>query len=166
MKQGAYQRQLILYLKNKSYQQAYEFAKQYVAEYPEDMIAHFLLAKSSVWAGNFEEAAHEARIAYNMADSPEDMMMCGIHACVAYYKLKEFAKGFELLRAMERIRICEESEQLFFLFSLALDNAAETSRHFKEMFRINNDAATVFLRNLAGDASIDYEKLFQNTDRI
>ncbi len=166
MKQGAYQRQLILYLKNKSYQQAYQFSKQYVSEYPKDMIAHFLLAKSSIWVKNFEEAAHEARLAYNLAESPEDMLMCGIHACVAYYKLKEFTKGFELLQAMERIRVCEESEQLFFLFSLALDNAAETSRHFKEMFRINNDAATVFLKNLAGDASIDYGVLFQNIDKF
>lgn len=166
MKQGAYQKQLILYLKNKSYQQAYDFSKKYVQEYPDDMISHFLLAKSALWVEQYSEAALEARKAYNLAKNEADLVMCGIHACIAYYRLREFDKGFELLKAMERIRICEESEQLFFLFSLAMGNDAEARKHFNEMFRIDNDAAKDFLTNLAEDAKIDYDKISRKTDRI
>ena len=67
MKQAAYQRQLILYLQNQSNSQAYDFAKQYVAEFPDDMIAHFLLAKAALASGNFEEATHAARKAFNLS---------------------------------------------------------------------------------------------------
>ncbi|MFH1520082.1 MAG: hypothetical protein ABID61_00385 [Candidatus Micrarchaeota archaeon] len=166
VKQVAYQKQLILYLQNNCNEQAYDFAKQYVNEYPEDMVAHFLLAKSAIASENFGEATIEARRAYNLAKNEADMIMCVIHACVAYYKLGEYTKGFELLKATEHIRSCEETEQLFFLFSLSVNDDKEAEKHFTNMFAINNIAAKEFVETIAEGVDLDFEKLFKNTDRI
>jgi tetratricopeptide (TPR) repeat protein len=166
MKAEAYQKQLILYLNNKSYEQAYDMSKQYLAEYPDDMVAHFLMAKSALWVGKYGEAALEARKAFNLAKNEADMVMCAIHACIAYYRLQEYAKGFELLKALERIRTCEETEQLAFLFSLAIGNDGEARKHFDSMMNIDSDAAMGFLSEVAEGSQIDYEKLFRKTDRI
>lgn len=166
MKAEAYQRQLILYLNNGSYQQAYDFALQYAKEYPDDMVAHFLVAKAALWLGKYEETVIEARKGFNLAHDEADMVMCAIHACIAYYRLREYAKGFELLKALDPIRTCEETEQLSFLFSLALGNDAEARKHFNAMMDIDSAAAMAFLQEVAEGASIDYEKLFRKTDRI
>ncbi len=166
MKPEAYQKQMILYLNNKAFGQAYDFACEYVKEHPEDMVSHFLLAKAALWQDKFEEAAIEARKAFNLAKSEADMAMCAIHACIAYYRLQQFDKGFELLQALERVRTCEETEQLAFLFSLALNNEAEARRHFEAMFNIDSQAATAFLKEVAEGAQLDYNKLFKKTDRF
>jgi tetratricopeptide (TPR) repeat protein len=166
MKAEAYQRQLILYLNNRSYGQAYEFAKQYVKEYPDDMVSHFLLAKSALWTENYQETVIEARKAFNLARNEADMVMCAIHACIAYYRLQEYSKGFELLLAMDRIRTCEETEQLSFLFSLALGNDAEARKHFEAMMNIDSNAAMAFLAEIAEGAQFDYDKMFRKTDRF
>jgi len=166
MKAEAYQKQLILYLNNGSRNQAYDMSQQYANEYPGDMVSHFLLAKSALGVGKYEEAALEARKAFNLAGNEADMAMCAIHACIAYYRLQQYAKGFELLRALESVRTCEETEQLFFLFSLALGDDAEARRHFDAMCNIDSAAATEFLKDLAAGAQLDYEKLTKRTDRI
>ncbi|NYZ73567.1 tetratricopeptide repeat protein [Candidatus Micrarchaeota archaeon] len=166
MKPEAYQKQLIIYLNNKSYGQAYDLARQYLAEYPDDMVAHFLLAKSALWAEKYEEAALEARKAFNLARNEADMVMCAVHACIAYYRLQQYGKGFELLKSLESVRTCEETEQLAFLFSLAIGNDWEARRHFDSMMNIDSDAAMGFLQEVAEGAQIDYEKLVRKTDRI
>ncbi|MFH1785688.1 MAG: hypothetical protein ABH842_04635 [Candidatus Micrarchaeota archaeon] len=166
MKQAAYQRQLVLYLQNNCNGQAYDFAKQYVTEFPDDMVAHFLLAKSAIASGNFTEATLAARKAFNLSKNEADMIMCVIHACVAYYKLGEYEKGFELLKATERIRVCEETEQLFFLFSLLVNNDREAEKHFTVMFNLNEPAAKEFLTTIAEGEDLDFERIMKNIDRI
>lgn len=166
MKAEAYQRQLVLYLNNQSYEQAYEFARQYAGEYPDDMISHFLWAKSSLWLGKYDETVIEARKAFNLARDEADMAMCAIHACIAYYRLGEYAKGFELLQAMDRIRTCEETEQLSFLFSLALGNDVEARKHFEAMMNIDSAAAMAFLQEISEGAQFDYNRMFRKTDRF
>lgn len=166
MKDVAYQKQIVLYINNKSCSQAYEMSMEYLKEYPDDMVAHFLCAKSALLISKDAEAALEARKAFNLAKNEADMLMCVIHACVAYFKLGEYAKGFELLKATESIRTCEESEQLFFLFSLATNNDAEAGRHFNAMISIDSDAAHGFLKALAEGAQVDFERIFRKTDRI
>jgi tetratricopeptide (TPR) repeat protein len=166
MKAEAYQKQLILYLNNRAFGQAYDFAGQYVKEYPDDMVSHFLLAKAALWQEKYDEAAIEARKAFNLARNEADMAMCAIHACIAYYRLQQFDKGFELLQVLERIRTCEETEQLAFLFSLALGNDTEARKHFDAMFNIDSSAAMAFLQEVAEGAKLDYDKLFRKTDRF
>lgn len=166
MRAEAYQKQLILYLNNGSGGQAYDMSQQYAQEYPNDMVSHFLLAKSALAVGKYEEAALEARKAFNLAANEADMVMCAIHASIAYYRLQQYAKGFELLKALENVRTCEETEQLFFLFSLALGNDVEARRHFDAMCSIDSAAASEFLKDLAGGAQLDFDKLTKRTDRI
>ncbi|MFH0884903.1 MAG: hypothetical protein V1861_04295 [Candidatus Micrarchaeota archaeon] len=166
MKPEAYQRQLILYLNNKAFEQAYDFAKQYVGEHPDDMVAHFLLSKAALWQGKYEETVLEARKAFNLARNEADMVMCAIHACIAYYRLQQYDKGFELLQALDRIRTCEETEQLAFLFSLAVGNDVEARKHFNAMMTIDSDAAMGFLKEISEGANFDYDKLFRKTDRF
>lgn len=166
MKQAAYQKQLILYMQNECMGQAYDFAKQYMAEYPADMVAHFLMAKAALGTNRFDEAAMEARKAFNLAKDEADMVMCAIHACIAYYKLGEYAKGFELLKATERIRVVEETEQLFFLFSLAVNDDKEAEKHFNTMFAIDEKAAREFVSSVAEGLPLDFEPIVKKTDRI
>ena len=124
------------------------------------------MAKSALWVSKYGEAALEARKAFNLAKNEADMVMCAIHACIAYYRLQEYVKGFELLKALERVRTCEETEQLAFLFSLAIGNDGESRKHFDSMMNIDSDAAMGFLSEVAEGAQIDYEKFFRKTDRI
>ncbi len=166
MKAEAYQKQLIIYLNNKCHGQAYDLARQYLVEYPDDMVAHFLMAKSALWVAKYDEAAIEARKAFNLARNEADMVMCAVHACIAYYRLGEYGKGFELLKALESVRTCEETEQLAFLFSLALGNDGEARKHFDSMMNIDSGAAMGFLQEVAEGSQIDYEKLARKTDRI
>src|SRR5271157_1366042 len=121
MKEGAFQKQIVLYLNNRCYRQAYDFSMEYLDAYPEDMTAHFLSAKAAFWVGKYDVAAIEARKAYNLAKNESDMLMCAIHACVAYYKLGEYQKGYDLVKATEKFPPCEEMEQVSFLFCLAMD---------------------------------------------
>ena len=104
LKESAYQKQIIIYLNNRAFGQAYDFSKEYLNAYPDDMAAHFLAAKSCLKSEKFEEAATEARKAFNLAKDEGDMIMCAIHGAVAYYRLGQYQKGYDLLKATKGLK--------------------------------------------------------------
>jgi tetratricopeptide (TPR) repeat protein len=166
LKEGAYQKQIILYLNNRAFRQAFDFSAEYANAYPQDMVAHFLLAKSAIKIERYGDAAEEARKAYNLAKDESDMTMCAIHACVAYYRLGEYQKGFELLKTTEFFEPCQELEELCFLFCLALDRDIEATKHFKRMFDLNQEAANRFVMSVAEGVPIDYDKILKSGENF
>lgn len=166
LKEGAYQKQIIIYLNNLAFGQAFDFAAEYANAYPNDMVAHFLLAKTAIKVGKFQDAAIEAHKAFNLAQEEADMMMCAIHACVAYYRLGEFDKGLELVKATELIEPCQEMEEVAFLLCLARDKDIDATKHFKRMFALDEDKASRFVMSVAEGVPIDYDKILKVTDKF
>jgi hypothetical protein len=166
MKENAYQKQIILYLGNRCFRQAYDFSMEYVSAYSEDMVAHFLAAKSALKIERYEDAAIEARKAFNLAKDDADLLMCAIHAGVAYYRLGEFRKGYELLGLMADRKPCQELEQIMFLFCTALSLDIEAASHFNAMFRMDGSAADRFVTAVAEGVPIDYDRILKGVDRF
>jgi tetratricopeptide (TPR) repeat protein len=166
LKECAYQKQIIIYLNNRAFGQAYDFSREYLNAYPNDMAAHFLAAKSCLKSEKFEEAATEARKAFNLAKAEGDMIMCAIHGAVAYYRLGQYRKGYELIKAAEGSGPCQEIEQLAFLCCLALDLDSEGSVHFRNMFAIDKEAAGKFVTAVAEGIPIDYDRILKRADKF
>lgn len=138
---NAYIKQGALYIKNKDYQRAYEFCREFVQNFPDDMISHFMLSKAAFWAGKYEEAAAEGRKAFNMSKAEEDLAACAIITATAHYELKQYDKGYELLKTVEKTKTSEEIEKLLFIFSVAMDNEEEALKHVEYLMRLNKQAA-------------------------
>jgi len=142
---NAYIKQNVLYLNNKDYGKAYEFSKEFVQKFPAEMIAHFLLAKAAFCLGRHEEAVLGARKAFNLAADADDMLSCAILASTAYYELKEYGKGLELLKQVEKTKTSEELEELLFIFSLAMEDEKEAMKHVQDLYKLNKKAAEEFI---------------------
>jgi tetratricopeptide (TPR) repeat protein len=140
--------QISLYLKNNDAESAYSMSKDFVAKFPSEMAAHYLLAFSALGSKRYEEAKMEGRKAFNMASSDEDMLTCALLASMAYYELKDYAKGYELLLAVEKRAKTAELEKLMVLFSLAANSPEEAFRHEEELFRLNSKAAIELLAKI------------------
>jgi tetratricopeptide (TPR) repeat protein len=147
-KPNAFLTQISLYLKNNNPESAYTLSKDFVGKFPAEMSSHYLLALSALRSGRLEEAKLEGRKAFNMAQSTEDMITCALVSGMAYYELKEYAKGYEILSLMERKGKTAELEKMLVIFSLALNSPNDAARHEEELFRLNAAAA----RNLLARA--------------
>lgn len=148
-KSSSFERQIILYLKNRDYPQAYSLSKDFISRFPEVLSAHIFLANAAFELGKYEEARDEARKAFNIATSPDDMMACALLASAAYYRLKEYAKGYEILSVMEGKKKTEDLEELLVLFSLMLDDPSAAAKHSEELFKISSQAARELLERIA-----------------
>lgn len=143
-----YIKQSVAYFNNHDYASAYALGREFAAKFPDEMIAHFLLAKAAFWTGNYQESALAARKAFNMAKTPGDMLPCAILASTAYHEMGEYAKGYEILKAMERVQSSEELEQMLFIFSLAVKDEKEAMKHMDELRRLNKKAADDFMERV------------------
>jgi hypothetical protein len=145
--------QIALYLRNNDAESAYALSREFVGKFPAEMSAHYLLAFSALGSKRYEEAKTEGRKAFNMASSDEDMLTCALVASMAYYELKDYAKGYELLVVMEKRAKTAELEKLMVLFSLAANSPEEAFRHEEELFRLNSKAAIELLAKITGGLS-------------
>ncbi len=133
-----YTKQAIIHIRNKDFESAYRLTKEFVERYDKEMIAHFLLAKSAFWLDRFDEAAGEARKAFNLAKK-EDMATCAILAGTAYFELKEYRKGLELLKEVEGMGKTEGLEELLFLFSMAAEDPEGAAKHLGDLYDLNRE---------------------------
>lgn len=145
-----YLKQLSLYLSNKDYGQAYPLAKQFLEEYPDEMMANYLYATAAFWAGENENAAKYGRMAFNLSKSPDDLLASAIITSSAYYELKQYQKAFDMLSSMEKLKYNEEIEKLLFVFSLALKDEKEAYKHAKNLYVMNKKAAQELLKKFIG----------------
>ena len=138
---SGYISQIAMYIRNKSYEKAYGLAKEFIEKFPDEMTAHFFLSESAFWLRKYEEAILEGSKAFNKSATHEDMLASAIITGSAYYELKQYAKGFDLLKLMERRKTNESLERLLFLFSMALDDQREATIHLNELYGLNQKAA-------------------------
>ncbi len=138
---SGYTSQIAAYLRNKNYEKAYTFSKEFVQKFPNEMVAHYLLSQSAFWVKKYGEAALEGSRAFNKSDSRDDMLACAVITASAYYELKEYEKGHKLLEVMARRKTNESLESLFFLFSIARNDGRAAAEHLNELYRLNQQAA-------------------------
>ena len=136
-----YTAQVATYLKNQEYGKAYDLGKTFVQAFPDDVVAHFLLAESAFWSGKYEEAAFEGSKAFNKSSNDEDMLACAIITSSAYYELGKYAEGYKLLKMVEPRKKSEELEKLLFIFSLEMNDDKEAMKHVDDLFKLNKKAA-------------------------
>ena len=141
LKKEAYLTQIFAYLSNQDYEKAHEFSREFVDAYPKEMISHLILAKSAFRLKNYEIAAEQARLAFNLAESYDDMATCAVLASTAYYQTEEFEKGYELLEQMKKIKNTEEIEKMMFILSMALKKHAKAMEHLDELTKFNKKTA-------------------------
>ena len=99
---NAYVKQLLIFLSNQDYQSSLGFGKEFVEKFPAEMISHYLLAKVLYFNKDFAGSAMEGRKSFNLASDPDDILACAITTSTAYYELKEYAKGYELLNSVQK----------------------------------------------------------------
>lgn len=133
--------QITVFLGDERYQEAHELALDFVKKFPDNMIAHFLLAKTSYCIEDFELSKSEGRIAFNMCKAPGDMASCAIITASAFYRLNEFEKAMEMLRSIEKTQINEEIEELMATIAFAMENEEEALLHIDRLMKINKNAA-------------------------
>jgi tetratricopeptide (TPR) repeat protein len=144
-KPGAYIKQISVYLENKENEKADELAKEFVKKFPNDMISHYIAAKTAFALGRYKDAESEAMKAFSKATGPDDMQACGVLASSAYYALREYAKGHDLLSKIKKIKNSEMVEKLLFAYSIAMRNEQEAMEHIDELYKLNRKAAEEFV---------------------
>lgn len=148
LKPNSYIVQISLYLKNRDPRKAYQLSKEFASAFPGEMASHYLLALASLKLDGFEEAKIEGRKAFNVAQTPEDMLTCAFVIALAYYALKEYDKGYEVLLYMEKKLPTPELEKLLIMFSLAMSRPDDAAKHEENLFRLNAKAARDLLARL------------------
>ena len=138
---GALINQITVFIKDERFDEAHQLALDFIKKFPDNMIAHFLLAKTAYCIENFELAKTEGRIAFNMSKAPGDLASCAVITASAYYRLNEFKEAMEMLHAVEETQVTEEIEELIITIAFAMENEQEAFKHIDKLMRINNLAA-------------------------
>jgi lipopolysaccharide biosynthesis regulator YciM len=148
---NGYISQIVMYLNNEDYEHAYDMSKEFIGNFPNELISRFLLAESAFWSGHFQEAAIEGHRAFNKASDNEDMLSCALVTASAYFELEEYAKGLDILKFMENRKSNEDLEKMMFVYSMAMHNPKEAAMHLNELYRINKAMAVNVVRRYFKD---------------
>ena len=140
-KPESFAKQIALFFNNGDFQRAYELAQELIVKFPDEMLAHFLLAQAAYRIGRFEDAKMEGRKAFNIASEVDDMIGCALITASAYYSLGEYQKGYELLEEMEKKKSTEEIQSALMIFSLAMENPKEAILHLEKLYGLNKQLA-------------------------
>ncbi len=143
-----YMRQISIYLKQEKYPEAHSLSEKFVNSFPDNMMAHLLLAKSSFWINDFQNARDEAKKAYGIAEGTAEVIMAGILLACSHYRLKEYEKGLKLVRALfEQAPNMEELVSLKFAFAMALSDESEAARSIEILYSIDKKAGRRLLES-------------------
>ncbi len=144
-KPDSYVKQIGLYLEGDQIGPAYEMASEFARRFPDQMIAHFLLSKAAFGLERFDEAASEGRKAFNLSGNPSEMIACAIMASLGYYKTREYAKGYQMLKDIEGLKKDAQMQELLFVFSLALKDEAAALSSIEKLYGLNESATEEFI---------------------
>ncbi len=146
-----YIKQISIYFKNGDYNKAYDLSKEFAEKFPNDMASHFLFAKSAFWLNNFQVAEEESTKAFNLSVGNDELAIVGILRVCAYYRLKKYQKGMQLLNLLKtKLPQREEIAKLKFIFALALHNEPAAMRHLDMLYEINENAASELIMKILG----------------
>ncbi|MGV8085172.1 MAG: hypothetical protein ACP5N9_02870 [Candidatus Bilamarchaeum sp.] len=140
-KPGPLVNQISVFLNDQKYTEAHELALDFVKKFPDNMVAHFLLAKTAYCIEDFELSKSEGRKAFNMSKAPGDMTSCAIITASAHYRLNELERAMEMLRSVERTQISQEIEEMMATIAFAMENEEEAFIHIDKLMKINKQVA-------------------------
>ena len=143
-KPEAYQKQVVIYLNSKEYENAYNLAKEFAERFGQDLTSHFLLSKSAFWLNKYPEAVVAGRKAFNMAHANEDMLLSGIILSTAYYMLGDIKNCHEVLEAVNKDGNTDV-EKLMFICALAAKDESAAMEHINKLYKINRRMAEDFV---------------------
>ncbi|MFH2105856.1 MAG: hypothetical protein ABII22_01230 [Candidatus Micrarchaeota archaeon] len=147
-KHDSFVKQIIIYLARKEYDLAFSLSKEFVIAFPDDLLSHFLFAKSAFWVHNYAVAIEHGRIAFNMS-SGQDLLTTGLLLSSSYYLSNEFAKGYKVLQCIESglpaSGLSVEFEQLMTIYLLAFNNPEGAAQHIKKLYDLNSKYAEDFI---------------------
>ncbi|MFH1393510.1 MAG: hypothetical protein ABII71_02180 [Candidatus Micrarchaeota archaeon] len=143
-RENSFVKQIILYLQNRNNEMAVQLSEEFVEGFPGSLMAHYLFAKSCYRVKNFNAALREGHKAFNLAESQEDMVAIGVFLACAYYELKRYAKGYEVLKALQMLEDARVEKALFIL-SLCKNDPETALLHVDALFEINKQVADEFV---------------------
>ncbi len=149
-KPGSFTKQIAIYIHNGEKDPAFETAKQFVAKFPDEPMAHLLLSMASLMAGDPATAKAEAHKAFNLVTIPEDLLSCAMVAAMAHFELKEYEKGYEILAAAGNRASSPELEEMLVLFGILTENPAIAAKHYSALARMNSKLAMELFDRIAG----------------
>jgi hypothetical protein len=138
-KKESYIKQTILYLNNKNYTAALGLAKKFTEKFPDEMVAHFLLAKSAFWSRDYELSLRESLVAFNKSEG-NDRVPCALLAGCSYYQLGRYRDGYKFITAA-KLPANEEVEQMRLIFSIFLENSENIEKHAEKLLALNEESA-------------------------
>jgi len=145
-KRESFIKQIVLYLNSENYASALELSHKFVDRFPDEMVSHFLLAKSAFWKEDYASALQEARTAFNKSRG-EDALPCAVLVACAYYKLKKYHEGRDFLQRA-KLPETEEVEQLRLIFSMLLENLPDVEKHAEKLLAMNTMSTKKFLAKI------------------
>lgn len=149
-KPSAFTKQIAIYISNGDKDGAVNTAKDFILKFPDEIMAHMLLAMASLMAGNYEIAKNEGRKAFNMTSNPDDMLSCAIIAAMAHFQLKEYEKGYEILSVIEPQKSTAQLEEMLVIFSILIDNPDMATKHYSLLFKMNSKLAEELFMRIIG----------------
>jgi hypothetical protein len=147
-KAESFSRQLDIYIRNNEFAEAYALSGEFASRFPEEMRAHYYLAKSAFGLKRFDVVETEGRKAFNLAHTKQDIVSCASLLCTAYFELKEYKRGYDLLSQINCPEIQAEAESLLFMFSIAMGDESAAAKHFSILVRSDKDKAGELISNM------------------
>jgi len=146
-----YLKQINLLLGNQDYARAYEVASELARKSP-GLEPYYMLGIAAYWNGKFKVAAEKGQAALSLAKSKDDIITCSLLISSAFYRMGEYKKGFDALKASESIGYNARVEEMLIYLSVALRNEKEALRHTKNLFMLNRKMAIRFMERAAKNA--------------
>lgn len=147
--ENSFAKQMILYLQNGESGPARELGEEFVKRFPNLLISHYLYAKAMYKCGDYVGALREGHRAFNIAESEDDLVAVGIFLACAYYELKRYTKGYEVLKALRTLDDARVEKALFIL-SLCKNDPETALLHVDALYKINKEIANEFVDKFLG----------------
>ncbi|MEW6721675.1 MAG: hypothetical protein AB1324_00270 [Candidatus Micrarchaeota archaeon] len=142
----SFAKQIAIYLRSRMDEKAYQASKDFVKQFPGELMAHVLLAESAFRLGRFSEAKVEGRKALRYATSENDMVFCAMVFSSACFHLKDYIEGYRLLKEISSKKSIVEVEEALFVFSLAMKDEEKAIGHMKNLLQMNHARALELMR--------------------
>jgi hypothetical protein len=144
--QPPYIKQISIYFNNSDYKSAFSLSQEFASAFPDEMLPHFLYAKSAYWEDSLEIAREEGLTAFNLCKGQDDLAVAGILLACIFYGQRDYQHGMDLLNLLRtKLPQNEEIQKLKFIFALALHDENSAMRHLEDLYAINKKSASDFI---------------------
>ena len=144
-KKSSYIKQIIIYMSQKKFNDAFALSKEFTDVFPEDLVSHYFLAKSAFYIGVYEKAREAALKAFNLSKDT-DIITTGLLLGSIMYMQNEFSDGYHLLETIEKkIGNTKELQELMAAFALVLNNPERAAAHIGKLLDLNKSYGDGFI---------------------